>query len=395
MTAPASHDSIKGLIRQRLRRLEETPSPPYGAPRRLFYLIEVTGRCSLGCPVCYACATPHSGEHQPPERILALGRRVRADGGRFVQLIGGEPAEHPELPAIVRGLRRLRLSPVLVTNGIRLGEDPAFAPALKHAGLHKAAIQFDTLDSSTSATLRGRDLVAVKRRAIANAASAGLRTGLIVTTCDLNLREAGDILRLALDHSPALNTLTFQTLTPVGRRPAAIRPVDRESILSELLRSAGSAGIGLAPGDIMPPPQYVPWRALTHPACSVLLHVCRDTAIPSAWPLGRDVDLERFQSLLASSRSRGDGLAAKIWIPLKLLWQCTRPGRRLATLQHVAGLVTGKGKQGLCVIHVDTAAHGGECTEDRLRRCPATFVTGTGFEGVCARLCGASGEAPA
>lgn len=378
---------LGAALLRRLQQIESATPELRRKPRWLFYMIEITEECSLACPVCYTAATSGNGRHQPLEHILALGLRVVEDGGRFVQLIGGEPAEHPHLLQIVRGLRNIGLRPVLVTNGVRIGEDPGFSTKLRLAGLHKANIQFDTLDAATSIAMRGQDLVALKRQAIANAAAAGLSVGLIATMCGRNLTEAGSILRFALEFTPRLNAVTFQTIIPVGRFPVELGTVDRKEILNSLLCAADGDGFRLSPDDIMPPPQYAPWRALTHPSCSSLLYLCRDAGSDTTWPLGRDVDMERFYDILHAAKVNGDGVADTLFRPLVALWRSTHPGRRLATMQRMASLVFGRGRRNLCIVNVDGNMHSETWDEDRVRRCPACFVADDGFFSTCARLC--------
>lgn len=82
--------------------------------------IEVTGRCPLTCPHCYADAGPDRGERdlELPE-LLALAFQVRRDFGRDVRisLTGGDPLARPDLPVLLRLLRVLGYAPALETNG--------------------------------------------------------------------------------------------------------------------------------------------------------------------------------------------------------------------------------------------------------------------------------------
>ncbi len=398
MTDRMSQTNPYMAVLRRLQQIENVTPELRQEPRWLFYMIEITEVCSLACPVCYTAATPNHGRHQPLEQILELGLRVVENGGRFVQLMGGEPAEHPQLPEIVRGLCKIGLRPVLATNGVRLGKEPGFASELRLAGLHKVNIQFDTLVASTSIAIRGQDLVALKQQAIANAVAAGLSVGLIATMCDRNLPEAGSILRFALGFTPRLNTVTFQSMIPVGRLPVTLGSVDREEILSALMYAVDRDGIRLSPEDIMPPPQYAPWRALTHPSCSSLIGLCRDASSDTIWPLGRDVDIERFYDILHAANENGgeDGIVDTVFRPLAALWSSTRPGRRLATMQRMASLAFGRGSRNLCIVNVDGNMHGETWDEERVRRCPACFVTDKGFISTCARICSsrACGEKP-
>ena len=56
-------------------------------------LIEVTMRCSLGCPVCYARAGAASEDPSPESIDRQLAALSRASGPCNVQLSGGEPTE--------------------------------------------------------------------------------------------------------------------------------------------------------------------------------------------------------------------------------------------------------------------------------------------------------------
>lgn len=228
-------------------------------------MIEITQCCSLECPICYADSTNNPSLHKPVNEILELGKKIRTDGGRIVQLIGGEPTDHPRLMEIITGLKKMGLRPLMATNGIRLSSQPTFATTLRRSGLYKVNIQFDTLDAATSIVMRGRDLIAEKKAAISNSIKAGLRVGIVTTVCDRNVCEVQDILNFAISFMPGLNTLTFQTLITGGRFLPDVHFVDRATIFSHLLSSDGY-NHGLSVKDIMPPPQYAPWRALTHPS---------------------------------------------------------------------------------------------------------------------------------
>lgn len=381
--------SIAQAVRSRLQVIEAQTPRPQQPPRRLFYLIEVTEVCAVACPVCYAAVLPGRGRHQSVEQVLRSGRRVRKDGGRFVELIGGEPAEHPAILEIVRGLRQMGLRPVLTTNGLRLGGDPAFASALKRAGLHKVSLQFDTLTAATSVAMRGRDYTAQKKAAVTHGAAAGMHVGLIATMCDRNVSDAGPILQFALSHAPHVNSVTFQCLIPVGRYPEKLRPVGREEILCSLLSSPAAEQVDLRVDDILPPPQYAPWRALTHPACSSLLFLCPDSRQQSARPLGRDVELEQFYRRLHAADGRDDGLVSSVGRPLAALWRSTRPGRRLAVWRRAFNLARGRG-DGFFTVTVDGDRHDQPWSAERVARCPACFVTEEGFVSTGSKLCAAA-----
>ena len=70
-------------------------------------LLEVTLRCDMACPVCYAAA---GGKDVPPDPDMAtlirqLDRLRQVSPGCNVQLSGGEPTLRDDLPDIIRAVR--------------------------------------------------------------------------------------------------------------------------------------------------------------------------------------------------------------------------------------------------------------------------------------------------
>lgn len=61
-------------------------------------LIEVTDRCNLTCPTCYASSSPTHGRHRTLDEIKDLFETVVRSEGEpdVVQLSGGEPTIHPQ-----------------------------------------------------------------------------------------------------------------------------------------------------------------------------------------------------------------------------------------------------------------------------------------------------------
>lgn len=183
-------------------------------------LLELTNRCNLRCPVCFASA----GETAPYDLSLEETEKqydyLMAHGGPFnIQLSGGEPTVRNDLPEIIRlGIRKGFTFFQLNTNGIRLAEEAEYAGELKNAGLNTVFLQFDGLDDSTYITLRGKPLLETKRKAIENCASAGLGIVLVpVIAQGVNEGEAGKILQFALDNMPAVRGVHFQPISYFGR----------------------------------------------------------------------------------------------------------------------------------------------------------------------------------
>ncbi len=100
-------------------------------------LIEVTDRCNLSCPICYADSGAEEVSaisHQPRRhRSLAEIERmidaVVANEGepQVVQLSGGEPTLHPEFFQIMDIAKSKPIQHLMInTNGVRIAKEKSF-----------------------------------------------------------------------------------------------------------------------------------------------------------------------------------------------------------------------------------------------------------------------------
>lgn len=218
--------------------------------------IEVTARCDLVCPVCYA----GSGAAAAPDPDLTrlgfqLDRLWEASGACNVQLSGGEPTLRDDLPAIVGLARRKGFAFLQVnSNGLRLGREPGYARALAAAGLDSVYLQFDGADDDVYRALRGRACLDAKRRAVAACADAGLGVVLVATVVrGVNLDKLGELLRLALDLGPAVRGLHLQPAASFGRFPWDADAAPRVTLPETMRALAGQSGGLLSVTDFHPP----------------------------------------------------------------------------------------------------------------------------------------------
>lgn len=194
---------------------------PEHGQRTCTALFEITARCNLRCPVCFATA----GEAPPPDPSLeALAARFEAIfaavGPVNVQLSGGEPTMRDDLPEVVAACRRAGFAFVqLNTNGLRLADDATLAPRLAAAGLVSVFLQFDG-DDAASRTLRGAPLLDRKLAAIDACVAAGIGVVLVPTIAPgVNDGQLGDIVRLARAKAPGVRGVHFQPVSSFGRYP--------------------------------------------------------------------------------------------------------------------------------------------------------------------------------
>ncbi|MBM9519720.1 radical SAM protein [Desulforhopalus vacuolatus] len=224
-------------------------------------LIEITSRCNLGCPVCFASSG--EGTHRELAEVKKMVESVfKETGGCNLQLSGGEPSIHPQLLEIIRHADKTGFEFIqLNSNGLRLAEDPAFCRELKEAGLSSVFLQFDGINDTPYRALRGRPLIDVKKRAIANLSAADIGIVLVpVIVPELNTSQLWEIVRFGLEHQPYVRGVHFQPISYFGRFPAEFTP--RHFTLPELM-----AGLEQQSGGRVHATDFVP-PGCEHALCS-------------------------------------------------------------------------------------------------------------------------------
>lgn len=184
-------------------------------------VIEVTDRCNLTCPTCYASSSPHYGRHRTLEEIKKMLDVIVKNEGEpdVVQISGGEPTVHPQFFDILDYAKSLPIRHLMVnTNGIKIAKDFAFAERLKsYAPDFEIYLQFDSLDNDVLQTLRGANLADVRLQALKHLNALNLSTTLVVTLQKgLNDHEMGQTIDFALQQK-CVRGVTFQPTQIAGR----------------------------------------------------------------------------------------------------------------------------------------------------------------------------------
>ncbi|MGZ3752970.1 MAG: radical SAM protein [Mucilaginibacter sp.] len=184
-------------------------------------VVEVTDRCNLSCPTCYAMSSPSYGRHRTLAEIEQMLDTIVANEGQpdVVQISGGEPTVHPQFFEILdiaktKPIRHLMLN----TNGIRIAKDEAFVKRLAtYMPDFEIYLQFDSFKKEALEQLRGEDLREVRSKAIEHLNKYNLSTTLVVTLqMGLNTNEIGKIIEYALKQR-CVRGVTFQPTQQAGR----------------------------------------------------------------------------------------------------------------------------------------------------------------------------------
>jgi len=220
-------------------------------------VIEVTDRCNLACPTCYAMSSPNYGRHRTLEEIERMMDVVVANEGEpdVVQLSGGEPTVHPDFFAILDLAKTKPIKHLMVnTNGIRIAKDINFVEKLaSYMPDFEIYLQFDSFNADVLTRLRGEDLTEVRRKAIANLNQFNVSTTLVVTLQKgLNDGEIGDIIDYATKQK-CVRGVTFQPTQVAGRNDDYNDQAGRIT-LTEVRRKIYEQYPTFTPQDLIPVP---------------------------------------------------------------------------------------------------------------------------------------------
>jgi len=188
-------------------------------------IIDVTNRCNMACPICFAYAGAANYVYEPTyEQIVEMIKLFRSNSPwpcNALQFSGGEPTLRNDLPDLIREAKKAGIEHVEVnTNGLRLAEDIEYFREIYEAGLNTLYLQFDGLRGEIYKKLRGRtDLVPIKEKVLENARKIGLGSIVLVVTLakDVNDKDLGEIIEYAVKNSDVVRCVNIQPISMAGR----------------------------------------------------------------------------------------------------------------------------------------------------------------------------------
>ncbi len=275
--------------------------------------IDLTNRCNLKCPVCFANANAAGYVFEPDfEQIVyeyMILRAQRPIPVNAIQFAGGEPTIYPKFVEAVQAAHDLGFAQIQVaTNGIRFATEEGFLEKAHAAGLNTIYLQFDGLKEQNYIQTRGKPLLRIKMEVINKVRQ--MPPGNRPTVClvptvvgSFNEDQLGDILNFAIKNSDVVKGVNYQPVSLTGRVPDEEREKLRYT-LSDLAHDLHEQTGYLTPDDWYPVPFVAPISELvsvltdspktaftSHPGCGLASYlILQENGDPI--PLTRFVDVE-------------------------------------------------------------------------------------------------------
>ncbi len=220
-------------------------------------VIEITDRCNLQCPTCYAMSSPHYGRHRTVEEVEKMLDIIVANEGTpdVVQISGGEPTIHPDFFTILDMAKKRPIKHLMLnTNGIRIAKDFEFTKQLAaYMPDFEVYLQFDSFKPGALEQLRGKDLADVRMKALEHLNALNLSTTLVVTLQQgVNDDEIGKIIDFALQQK-CVRGVTFQP-TQVAGRTEHFDPATDRITLTDVRKRILEQTTVFQPNDLIPVP---------------------------------------------------------------------------------------------------------------------------------------------
>jgi pyruvate-formate lyase-activating enzyme len=174
--------------------------------------LEITDRCNIYCLGCYRIngMEGHKPLEQVKEEIDLLKKWRNCDN---ISIAGGEPLIHPDILEIVAYIRQKKMKPLILTNGVRLENEPGFLQQLKDAGMTGMTFHIDSFQHRPQCTGQSEHELFELRLKLARmtAEVGGLHVGFGMTVYPGNLDFVPEMVRWANDHIELVHGLVFIT----------------------------------------------------------------------------------------------------------------------------------------------------------------------------------------
>ncbi|TRO54191.1 radical SAM protein [Candidatus Bathyarchaeota archaeon] len=303
-------------------------------------IIDVTNRCNLRCPICFAHAGAAGYLYEPTfQQIRGMMENLMANDPVWtpaLQFSGGEPTVREDLPELVELAKDTGFVHVEVdSNGIKMAESPEYCEELKMAGVDSVYLQFDGVTPKPYINARGFNLLPIKLRAIENLKNAGFFSIILVPVVvkGVNDDQLGDIIRFAVDNMDCVRGVNFQPVSMTGRINREKREAMRITI-PEVMRNVEIQTDGfIKQSDWYPVPSVKPLTDVlstmkkdrfvdfcAHPHCGMGTYLFLDE--DKVQPITRLLNVDQVLESLKRSNEKlenGDELLGKLELTSSLL----------------------------------------------------------------------------
>ena len=304
--------------------------------------VDLTNRCNLKCPVCFANANATGMVYEPDfelvRKMLKTLRDERPTPCPVVQFSGGEPTLYPRFIDVLKMSKEMGFTHVqCATNGIRFANSLEFAKECRAAGLDTLYLQFDGCNDDCYTKTRGVPLWDKKQKTVENCRKADLKIVFVPTIVNgKNDDQVGPILDYAIDNIDVISGIAYQPICFTGRKSHEERQQERFTATDIAKRIEEQTGYTELLRDWYPLSFVSPFSKLVealrgkptitctaHPHCTVGTYLFINRKTRSVTPITRFIDIEGFltqtnELAKKTEKSFFKSLsAAKIWYNLR------------------------------------------------------------------------------
>ncbi len=188
-------------------------------------IMDLTYRCNLKCPICFANALTERGKNIEPSfedirRVYTHFRDIKPQPPVCAMFAGGEPTMRDDLPEILQMCTDLGyLQRQVATNGIRFAKDIDFLKECIDNGMNAMYLQFDGIDPESYKQMRGADIWHFKQKVIDNCRELGFGGVILTPTVakGVNDDQVTKIFDYAVNNIDVVCTISYQPISLCGR----------------------------------------------------------------------------------------------------------------------------------------------------------------------------------
>jgi hypothetical protein len=300
-------------------------------------ILDLTNRCDLKCPICFANANAAGYVYEPTfAQVVDMMKLLRGQMPvpcKAVQFSGGEPTLYPRFIEVLKKSKELGFSQVqAASNGLNFSKRQDFVNECHGAGLNTVYLQFDGMRDEVYAQARGRNLLEIKKRAVehfVNAKPGPMSTVLVPTIVKgINDDQVGPILDFAVKNRKAVRGVNYQPVAFAGRISKDERKKQRFTLTDLLDRLEEATDGALTPDDFFPPPFVAPISELVgtlkgkpelaftnHPHCGMatFCYINKDEKLV---PVTRFIDVEGMMKEMMRLSKKASGTGTQMVLKL-------------------------------------------------------------------------------